>query len=109
MLCRSWATSFEFLVPYVYGRCIIWFSFLLKCLASLYDGACMLLISGLIGSLSLCILMRALSVGAVVLFVINILVCPCLLPCCISVMFVEFVFGIIQWDLFGVGLHDYLV
>ena len=39
ILWRYCATSFEFLVAYVYGNCIIWLSFLLRYLASMYDDA----------------------------------------------------------------------
>jgi len=39
--------------------------FLFKCFAILYDGACVLFITGLIGSLSLCVFMYILSFGAI--------------------------------------------
>ena len=76
---------------------------------SLYDGACMLLTAGRIGSLSVCILMRALSVGAAG-FICNIyLLVLVYYDVAFFVMFVEFVFGIICKYLFGVGLYDYRV
>ena len=64
MLFRSCATSFEFLVAYVYGSFIGWLSFLLKYLASLQGGACVLLVTGLMGLYSLCVLMKILSFDA---------------------------------------------
>lgn len=39
--------------------------FLLRYFASLYDGACMLFISGLMGLSSLCIFIKALRFGAI--------------------------------------------
>jgi hypothetical protein len=54
ILCRSCATSFEFCAVYVFGKSIKRRSFLLRNLASLYDGACLLFITGQMGSPSLC-------------------------------------------------------
>ena len=56
MLFTSSVISCEFFVLYVCGRQIKWSSFLFRCLAILYDGACVLFITGLIGSLFLCVL-----------------------------------------------------
>ena len=47
-LLSSHATSLEFLVAYVYGKFINWLSLLLRCLASFYDGDCLLFITSLI-------------------------------------------------------------
>src|SRR5215469_2010157 len=61
---RSSATSCAFLVVYVHGRFIRLIIFLLRCLAILYAGACILFTTGLIGSFSLCVFMYTLSFGA---------------------------------------------
>jgi len=45
-------------MAYVFGRQIRFCSFLLNNLAALYDGACMLFITGRIGWSSLCVLCR---------------------------------------------------
>ena len=51
------------------GRFSIFCSFLLRYFGSLYEGACMLLITGLMGVPSLCVLKNALSFGAIGFFV----------------------------------------
>jgi hypothetical protein len=50
---------------YVLGRFIYSFILLFKNLAILYEGACVLSITGLIGLFSLCVFMYALILGAV--------------------------------------------
>lgn len=61
--CDSSATSYAFLVVSVYGRFMRLFNFLLRYLAVLYDGACMLFTTRLIGSFSLCVFMYTMSFG----------------------------------------------
>jgi len=61
----------------VYGNLILLCSFLLKYLAVLYDGACVLFITGLIGLLYFCDFMYMLSFGAAgFMFIRYLLVCP---------------------------------
>ena len=59
------AISFEVLVAHFYGKCIHLLSILLGCLVTLYDASCVLFITGLMFSLSLCILISALHLRAV--------------------------------------------
>ena len=61
----SSANSWAFLVGYVCGRFIRLFNFLLRHLAVLYAGACVLFTTGLIGSFSLCVFLYTLSFDAV--------------------------------------------
>jgi len=61
----------------MYGRQITLCSFLFKYLVILYNGACVLFITGLIGSLSLCVLMYILNFGATDFMFIKYL-CACL-------------------------------
>ena len=58
------AISCEFFTLYVFGKGNKSRSFLFKCLANLCDGACVWFITGLIGAFSLCVLIYALSCGA---------------------------------------------
>ena len=94
MLFRSCATSFEILVAHVYGSFINWLSFLLRYLASLYDGVYMLFITGLIVFSSLCILIKALSFGAMGFMCIKYF-CWLFIYYCVT-----FVFEMIPWDLY---------
>jgi len=65
ILFSSSAISCEFLVLYVRGKQSKLCSILFKCFANLYDGACVLFIAGLIGSLSLCVFIYILSFGVI--------------------------------------------
>jgi len=76
ILCSSCATSYEFFVVYVFGKSIKLRSFLLRNLASLYDSACVLFITGRMGSPSLCVFMCALSLGGVGFICIKYLCLP---------------------------------
>jgi hypothetical protein len=60
MLCVN---SVEFVVLYVFGRLSMFWSFLCQSFASLYAGELILLITGHIDMLSLCIFGCALSCG----------------------------------------------
>jgi hypothetical protein len=55
ILFSSCAISYEFLVVYANGTHIKLFSFLLRYMAILYDGARVLVTTGLIGSFPLCV------------------------------------------------------
>ena len=55
MLCKSWATSCEFLVVKVLGRLTKFSNFLFSNLAVLYAGVCQLFITGRIGAPSFCV------------------------------------------------------
>ena len=65
ILFSSSAISCEFFILYVCGKQSKLCRLLFKCFAVLYDGACVLFITGLIGLLSLCVLMCILSFGAI--------------------------------------------
>jgi len=64
MLCKSWATSCEFLVMKVLVKLTRFSNFLFSNLAVLYAGACRLFITGQIGSPSLCVFIYAFRFGA---------------------------------------------
>ena len=85
--------------------------FFIKVFGNLYDGACILFITGHMGLSSLCILIRALSIGAMGFICINFFFWFYLLLCSIFVLFVGifFFFGIILWDLCLIGLFDFSV
>jgi len=50
ILCKSWATSCEFLVMKVLGRLTRLINFLFSSVAVLYEGVCRLFITGRIGA-----------------------------------------------------------
>jgi len=64
ILCKSLATSCEFLVMKVLGRLTRFSSFLFSNLAVLYAGACLLFITGRIGATSVCVFTYAFRLGA---------------------------------------------
>ena len=108
MIFSSSAISCECFVLYACGRQIKLCSFLFKYLAILYDGACVLFITGLIGSSFLCVFMYTLRFGAVGFMLIryNIYVLVCLLVYCIFELFVESVFDTCQQGPCLVVLYD---
>ena len=61
------------------------------------------------GLSSLCVLINALSFGAMGFICMKYFVGFCLLLCYIFVLFVEYVFEIILWDLHLIVLFDSLV
>jgi len=52
-------------VLYVFGKFNKWYNYLFMCFAILCAGACVLFITGVIGSFSLCVLIYILSFSAV--------------------------------------------
>ena len=64
----------------------------------LYDGACILFITGRIGSSCLCVFMYAFNLGAVCFMFIKYLCLIIRLVCCISVGLAGFVFEKGPWD-----------
>ena len=63
-MCKSWATSCEFLVMKDLGSLTRFSNFLFSSLAVLYAGACRLIITSRIGAPSLCVFTYAFILGA---------------------------------------------
>ena len=94
---------------HVCGSLINWLCLLLRYLASLYDAACMLLITGLMGLPSLRIFIKALSFGVMRPICTKYFCWFFLLLCYICVLVVGLVFEMFPWDLHSVPLLDSLV